>query len=227
MEPLNETDRRVKRTRKLLQDAFLASIAEKSFQAISVQDIAERADVNRATFYAHFPDKYALLDYVVGDWIRQALARRVSTDSPFTLGSLHGLIVTVLEAFGEFHGHCKPSGRDLSPLIQARVQEEERVDAPDERCSQRVAEQKGQVNALDAAGLWVHRLIERQRRQRRHPSSARPRSSAGPLATIKANRSPWWWTGTASRPRAIRPWPFLCPTTKGKHVQTRRIGPDR
>jgi AcrR family transcriptional regulator len=124
MEPLNETDRRVKRTRKLLQDAFLALIAEKSFQAISVQDIAERADVNRATFYAHFPDKYALLDYVVGDWIRQALARRVSTDSPFTLGSLHGLIVTVLEAFGEFHGHCKPSGRDLSPLIQARVQEE-------------------------------------------------------------------------------------------------------
>lgn len=121
---VNDTDRRVKRTRKLLQDAFLALLAEKRFQSISVQDIAERADVNRATFYTHFLDKYALLDYVVGEWFRQALATRVSAASPFTVSNLHALIVTVLEALAEFHGHCKPSARDLDQLIEARVQQE-------------------------------------------------------------------------------------------------------
>ncbi|HVC33794.1 MAG TPA: TetR/AcrR family transcriptional regulator, partial [Chloroflexota bacterium] len=121
---MNETDRRVKRTRKLLQDAFLALMAEKSLQAITVQDIAERADVNRATFYAHFVDKYALLDHVVGEWTRQTLARRVSPESPFTQGHLYALIVAVLEGLAEFHGRCKPSDRDLGPLIEARVQSE-------------------------------------------------------------------------------------------------------
>src|SRR5207245_2778046 len=55
-------DPRVKRTRKLLQQAFIELFQEKGFAAISIQDITERATVNRATFYAHFPDKYALLD---------------------------------------------------------------------------------------------------------------------------------------------------------------------
>lgn len=121
---MNETDRRVKRTRKLLQEAFMALIAEKSFQSISVQDIAERADVNRATFYAHFVDKYALLDYVVSDWFTQTLTSQVSATSPFNLANLHALVVAVLEHLAAFHGHCKPTDRDLGPLIEARVQQD-------------------------------------------------------------------------------------------------------
>ncbi len=58
-------DPRVKRTRKLLQQAFLELFQEKGFAAISIQDITERATVNRATFYAHFQDKYALLDSII------------------------------------------------------------------------------------------------------------------------------------------------------------------
>ena len=60
MPAVNEADPRVKRTRKLLQDALLELLAEKSFDAITVQDIAERSTINRATFYAHFVDKYDL-----------------------------------------------------------------------------------------------------------------------------------------------------------------------
>ena len=121
---MNETDRRVKRTRKLLQEAFMALMAEKSFQSISVQDIAERADVNRATFYTHFVDKYALLDYTVSDWFRQTLTSRVSVTSPFNQANLHLLVVAVLEHFAAFHSHCMPSDRDLGPLIEARVQQD-------------------------------------------------------------------------------------------------------
>jgi AcrR family transcriptional regulator len=54
-------DRRVKRTRKTLQDALIALILEKGYEAITVQDVIDRADVGRSTFYAHFVDKEALL----------------------------------------------------------------------------------------------------------------------------------------------------------------------
>ncbi len=54
-------DRRVPRTRKLLQDALMALILEKGYEAVTVQDIIDRANVGRSTFYAHFLDKQALL----------------------------------------------------------------------------------------------------------------------------------------------------------------------
>lgn len=54
-------DRRVERTRKLLQDALMGLILEKGYEAVTVQDIIDRANVGRATFYAHFADKQQLL----------------------------------------------------------------------------------------------------------------------------------------------------------------------
>ncbi|MGZ3667245.1 MAG: TetR family transcriptional regulator [Ktedonobacterales bacterium] len=121
---MNEADPRVKRTRKLLQEAFMELLAEKSFHAISVQDIAERATLNRATFYAHFEDKYALMDYMVGDLFREALQRRLASAAPFTLSNLHVLVVTVCEFLTQFNGHCAPADRDLDPRIEAKVQQE-------------------------------------------------------------------------------------------------------
>ena len=54
-------DRRVRRTRKLLHDAFLALVIEKGYEKTTIQDILDRADVGRSTFYVHFRDKEALL----------------------------------------------------------------------------------------------------------------------------------------------------------------------
>lgn len=56
------TDRRVRRTRQALHDALLTLMVEKSYDAITVQDIIGRADVGRSTFYSHFTDKRALFD---------------------------------------------------------------------------------------------------------------------------------------------------------------------
>ena len=69
-------DPRVKRTRQMLEQAFMEAVQEKGFQSVSVQDIAERAGVNRATFYAHFEDKYALLDHSIRQGFRQELEKR-------------------------------------------------------------------------------------------------------------------------------------------------------
>ena len=54
-------DRRVQRTKRLLREALLALIREKRFEALSVQDVIDRADVGRATLYAHFDNKEDLL----------------------------------------------------------------------------------------------------------------------------------------------------------------------
>jgi AcrR family transcriptional regulator len=55
------TDRRVQRTQQLLRRALFELIQEKGFEALSVQDIIDRANVGRATFYAHFDNKDDLL----------------------------------------------------------------------------------------------------------------------------------------------------------------------
>lgn len=54
-------DRRVSRTRRALHEALIGLILEKGYDAITVGDIVDRADVGRSTFYAHFVDKDALL----------------------------------------------------------------------------------------------------------------------------------------------------------------------
>ena len=54
-------DRRKRRTRKLLGDALLKLVLEKDFEQITIQDITDEADLNRATFYLHFGSKEELL----------------------------------------------------------------------------------------------------------------------------------------------------------------------
>ncbi len=60
-------DLRVRRTRKLLQQAFMELTVEKGFAALTVRDITERAMVNRSTFYRHYLDKYDLLERYMND----------------------------------------------------------------------------------------------------------------------------------------------------------------
>jgi AcrR family transcriptional regulator len=57
----NKTDRRIQRTRQSLRNALLELIKEKSYDAISTEEITERANIGRATFYLHYKDKEDLL----------------------------------------------------------------------------------------------------------------------------------------------------------------------
>jgi len=54
-------DRRIRKTRQILRDTLLTLLKEKRFDDISVQDIIERADMARSTFYVHYMDKDDLL----------------------------------------------------------------------------------------------------------------------------------------------------------------------
>src|SRR6266700_5879957 len=50
-------DRRVARTRALLQQAHISLILKKGYEAITVEDICDAANVGRSTFYAHYTSK--------------------------------------------------------------------------------------------------------------------------------------------------------------------------
>ena len=65
-------DRRVKRSRKLLKQGFMDLLREKGFARISVRDITDRADMNRGTFYLHYPDTAALMRSVEEDMLQEA-----------------------------------------------------------------------------------------------------------------------------------------------------------
>jgi AcrR family transcriptional regulator len=68
-------DRRIQRTRKLLSTALMELIVERGYDSITIQDIADRADVNRSTFYLHYQDKEELLYDTVRDMIGEVLER--------------------------------------------------------------------------------------------------------------------------------------------------------
>ena len=61
MHKKNKTDRRIQRTRQALRNALMELIKEKGYDAISVEEITQRADLGRATFYLHYKDKEDLL----------------------------------------------------------------------------------------------------------------------------------------------------------------------
>lgn len=58
---VQKMDRRVRRTRRLLSEALLALIVEQGYDSITIQNIVDRADLNRATFYLHYGNKDELL----------------------------------------------------------------------------------------------------------------------------------------------------------------------
>ncbi|MGW5647697.1 TetR/AcrR family transcriptional regulator [Saccharopolyspora sp. NPDC003752] len=72
---MSTEDRRSRRTRRLLRDALVALALERGYANVKVEDITERADLGRATFYKHYADKDALLSQVVSDLLEELHAR--------------------------------------------------------------------------------------------------------------------------------------------------------
>jgi AcrR family transcriptional regulator len=120
--PPKGLDRRAQRTRQMLRQAFIEVVQEKGMLTASVQEITERANVSRGTFYAHYADKYALVDAI----IREEFQRLVNT-LPLAAGrnreTFHLLIRAVLEYFTRVYQrhHLSPA---LASLVEQSTHEE-------------------------------------------------------------------------------------------------------
>ncbi|MDQ0229830.1 TetR/AcrR family transcriptional regulator [Metabacillus malikii] len=83
-----KTDLRVIKTKRLLKEAFITLIKKKGFEAITIQDLADEAVINRATFYLHYQDKYDLLEQISDEYIAE-LMNEVNISFHLNKGGIH------------------------------------------------------------------------------------------------------------------------------------------
>lgn len=117
-------DRRVLRSRQALIEAFRALLEEKTFSEISVYQISERADLNRGTFYAHFSDKYELLEQLIREQFRAYLDKGLS-DSQYKQrnNNLQRIIQLVISYFQESRCIMRPDA-PIAYIVERALQHE-------------------------------------------------------------------------------------------------------
>jgi len=114
-------DPRIRRTRQLLQDALEKLLQQKDFDKISIQEIADAATVNRVTFYDHYPDKFALLECVVGRRFNELLARRNIQFDGTCGAALRGIVLAVCDYLAGTPGIDVDRQRLMEPHLEWAV----------------------------------------------------------------------------------------------------------
>jgi AcrR family transcriptional regulator len=124
-------DRRVQRTRRALREALIALIVERGWEGFSVQDVCDRADVGRSTFYTHFADKEDLVAGGLED-LRTTLRAQVvapAGDDGRPLGFSRGLVEHAHEQQRLFRALIgKRSGQLVQKMFRQMVLELVRED---------------------------------------------------------------------------------------------------
>src|SRR6202789_2347281 len=121
------TDPRILRSRQMLMEALLRLLTRKEFNDISVQEIADEAALNRATFYLHYPDKNALLQAMTAARFRDLIARRGLSFTDCD-GALRAIALGVCDYLAETTG-CPsqlakmPLEGSIIPVVEGMFQE--------------------------------------------------------------------------------------------------------
>jgi AcrR family transcriptional regulator len=121
MQQCEQLDPRVRRTRQLLLDALKRLLEEKEFDKISIQDITEAATVNRATFYAHYPDKFALLEQLIRVSFLQLLEQRKVRFDGTCSSAFQAIILAVCDYLAEVQKSLSSKQHQFEPFVEATV----------------------------------------------------------------------------------------------------------
>lgn len=87
-----------------------------------MRDITERATVNRATFYAHFDDKYALFDHIVRESFKQELETFLPASAELSRDNLKRVVLAVCEYLSKLAKTCSASDEQVRPLVETQIQ---------------------------------------------------------------------------------------------------------
>lgn len=121
----HKIDPRIVRTRRALLEAFTSLLAEKhNIRHISIQAIAERAGVNRVTFYAHFTDKDDLLSEWKRGVFRGLLAERLEAGQDVKDLAFSELIDVILDFIASYNKYFSVINKEYMPLFSAALQQE-------------------------------------------------------------------------------------------------------
>ena len=122
--PDEKLDPRVKRTRGLILASFNDLLAQKGFESISVQHVTDKAQVNRATFYAHFADKYALLDHSISQMFMQEIEKRTLNACHYSPDNLRNLILAVCDFLSRLHTSCAQPHQQFESLVEGTIKKQ-------------------------------------------------------------------------------------------------------
>lgn len=116
---VNPQDPRVLRTRQLIKEAFRDLLQSKGFDSLTINDIAQRATINRATFYAHYEDKYTLLEEVTEQAFREMIPEQVANARAFTDEICGQLILLTYRYIVDFYRTCRMDSK--STIVDDKV----------------------------------------------------------------------------------------------------------
>ena len=119
-----KVDPRIIRTKKLLVEAFQEVSREKKMSQITVKDITERATVNRATFYAHFTDKYDILNYTLSETILKDLNNTLSVSDIINETVISNLFISIANYMVEVQDSCKMNSETFCNHAHQRINNE-------------------------------------------------------------------------------------------------------
>ena len=150
-------DRRVERTRKLLHEALMSLIQEKGYEKVTVQDILDRANLGRSTFYSHYRHKKDL--FLSGfDHLRALLEDRhralMAGKSPGKRGDFN-LSLELFRHAGENHGHYKAMVGKQSGQMIMRQAHNYLTNVVREHLSSTIKGRKNPPMPLDMAAHWI------------------------------------------------------------------------
>lgn len=92
---MNTNDRRIRKTKKALREALATLLGEKELHDITVQELANEADIHRGTFYAHYQDVYDLF-YKIEDSVIEELTELMESDEDYTCEGLYTALVNYI-----------------------------------------------------------------------------------------------------------------------------------
>ena len=116
-------DPRVQRTKQLLVDAFIGLASQTDPASLSVQQITEKANINRATFYAHFNDLDDFLDYALSKTFLASLEPHLLEANSLTVRNLHQLGVSTYTFLANLHS-CSKDKNLASTKLDTQLQQE-------------------------------------------------------------------------------------------------------
>ena len=120
-----KTDRRVLKTKKAIRNAFAELLSKKELQEITIKDIAEKADINRKTFYAHYSGVYQVVDEIENDIVSEFSELLRGVDLNHCIKNPNDVfekLTAIINSNIEFYGDLMQINKNSS-LVSKTVQE--------------------------------------------------------------------------------------------------------
>ncbi len=114
-------DPRVRRTRQMLQQALETLLETRAFETLSVQDITDAATLNRATFYDHYTDKFALLECMAAGRFHELLAARGVRFDGTCASALKAIVLGVCDYLSGLPALECERQRQLEPHLESAI----------------------------------------------------------------------------------------------------------